>query len=165
MKGVSYRGPYVTLGTHRDPVDPQFLLHGFVELRDKDDQVLAVHQAGDLVGIEIAMGYALRYYSYVAVGGVVLDAYDYEDSRAEKAIAASTSRILQWSSLNKLPIADRLVGVISALAGDKKLYMAVTDLARVCGVTRVWSTQILSELVQDGSLVRDGKHFWTKAGV
>lgn len=161
MKQMSYCRPYTVLGSQENPVKPRLILHGFVELRD-DDRVLAVLQSGTVLGIESVFGNNNRYYTYVSVGNPAFEIYDDESSQVNRVIAETISQILQWSYINRMPVEDRIKGVLSVLASGGRLLITIKDLARICGVTRVWASKVIIDLEEQGVIAREDGWFSVK---
>lgn len=163
MKQTSYRGPYMVLGSEEDPIKPKLVLHGFVELRDNDGQVLAILQAGSMLGVESVLGNGRhRHYTYVAANDPLLDVYDDESKQASEVVAETINQILQWSRINCMSVEDRIEEVLSVLASGGELLITITDLARICGVTRVWASRVITALEEQSRLTRTG--LWFSAG-
>ena len=164
MKRTSYRGPYTILGSPEDPVRPQFILHGFVELR-VGEQVLAVLQSDASIGIESILGLP-SVYTYAAVGDALLDEFDEEeeDGRSRRSVAATVHQILTWSHISQMPLVERVRSAVSILASDRELLITIKDLARLCGATRTWVSKIVGDMLQDRTLVKDGQYFHLGVG-
>jgi len=163
MKRISYCRPYIPLGSPDDPVKPEYIMHGFVELRDDDNKVLSVLPPGSIVGIEVALGCERRY-NYFTVGNTVLKAYDTEDAEAPFAIAQTLDHILQWAHFNHFPANKRIRAMFNDLFPGTDVNITVTDIARICNMTRVWANQILIDMQNVEQMGRRDQYFYLMPG-